>query len=179
MGHDLLSKFNEMSQNLINRKNNVSLLYRATRDGFEASSFHARCDNRKPTLTIIKTTNGDIFGGYAEVSWRSIESYGGHDKNAFLFSLVNPINEPFVSKIKSPDCAIFCHPLCGPAFGSQYYNCDIFISDNSNLDETSHAGCFKSYQKPEVEKYYYECYYYFSRTKKFKVKEIEVFDFQS
>ena len=36
------------------------LIYRASRDGFEASSFHAKCDYQPRTLTIIKTTNGYV-----------------------------------------------------------------------------------------------------------------------
>jgi hypothetical protein len=32
----------------------LSLLYRASRDGFSASDFHKACDNKGPTLVIIK-----------------------------------------------------------------------------------------------------------------------------
>ncbi len=41
-----------------------SLLYRGSRDGFRASDFHSQCDKAKgPKLTIIKSTQGFIFGG--------------------------------------------------------------------------------------------------------------------
>ena len=46
------------------------LLYRASRDGFRAATFHARCDNKGPTVTIVKSGN-NIFGGFTEVSWQS------------------------------------------------------------------------------------------------------------
>ena len=46
----------------------VELLYRASRDGWAASSFHSCCDNKGPTVTVIKSGNY-IFGGYSEGEW--------------------------------------------------------------------------------------------------------------
>ena len=44
------------------------LLFRASRDGFAAETFHSKCDNLGPTVTIVK--NGHyIFGGFTDVSW--------------------------------------------------------------------------------------------------------------
>ena len=40
------------------------LIYQATSDGFQASNFHAKADGIANTLTIVKTTNENIFGGY-------------------------------------------------------------------------------------------------------------------
>jgi hypothetical protein len=34
---------------------NGTLLYRGTRDGFTAKSFHEKCDGKENTITIIKT----------------------------------------------------------------------------------------------------------------------------
>jgi hypothetical protein len=45
------------------------LIYRATQNGFEASKFHNKCDNKLNTFVIIKSTNGNVFGGYTEQSW--------------------------------------------------------------------------------------------------------------
>ena len=42
--------------------------WRATRDGWAASTFHSYCNNKKPTVTIIKVGQY-IFGGYATSSW--------------------------------------------------------------------------------------------------------------
>ena len=44
------------------------LLYRASRDGWAASNFHACCDNKGPTVTVVKSGN-NIFGGYTDQSW--------------------------------------------------------------------------------------------------------------
>lgn len=41
----------------------------ATKHGWKGSTFHNLCDNKGPTLVIVRV--GDyIFGGYAGVSWR-------------------------------------------------------------------------------------------------------------
>ncbi len=48
------------------------LLFRASRDGFAAATFHSKCDNKGPTVTIVKSGN-NIFGGFTDVSWASGE----------------------------------------------------------------------------------------------------------
>ena len=44
--------------------------WHAKTDGWAASTFHSKCDNKGPTVTIIKVNNY-IFGGYTDVSWSS------------------------------------------------------------------------------------------------------------
>ena len=44
------------------------LLFRASRDGFGADTFHNKCCNMGPTVTIVKS-GGNIFGGFTEISW--------------------------------------------------------------------------------------------------------------
>ena len=46
-----------------------NLLYRASRNGWAASNFHSCCDNKGPTVTVIKSGNY-IFGGYTEKEWK-------------------------------------------------------------------------------------------------------------
>jgi len=60
------------------------LLYRASIDGFAAKSFHEKCDGIPMTLSIIKTTNSYVFGGYASEPWNQSGEYI-NDKNAFIF----------------------------------------------------------------------------------------------
>ena len=48
------------------------LLYRGSRDGWRSSDFHNCCDNKGPTVTLIKVENtyGKYkFGGYTDQSW--------------------------------------------------------------------------------------------------------------
>ena len=58
------------------------LIYRASEHDYTASSFHEYCENKGPTLTIIKSSEGWIFGGYTSVNWSSdsiysFETYNG------------------------------------------------------------------------------------------------------
>ena len=46
------------------------LLFRASRDGFRAQTFHAKCNSKGPTVTVVKSGN-NIFGGFTENSWKS------------------------------------------------------------------------------------------------------------
>ena len=46
------------------------LFYRASVHGWASSYFHCHCDNKGPTVTVIKSGN-NIFGGFTEQSWDS------------------------------------------------------------------------------------------------------------
>ncbi|KAF2074504.1 hypothetical protein CYY_004172 [Polysphondylium violaceum] len=65
-----------------------SILYRSSEHQHSAFIFHEKCDNKGPTITIVETTEGDIFGGYNSQSWNSDGNYYG-DNNCFIFTLVN------------------------------------------------------------------------------------------
>ena len=53
------------------------LIYRASKHGYSASSFHSHCDDNGPTLIIIKSTDGWIFGGYTTQSWKVVHPEKG------------------------------------------------------------------------------------------------------
>ena len=46
------------------------LLFRGSRDGFQAETFHSKYDNKGPTVTIV-TSGNYIFVGFTEISWNS------------------------------------------------------------------------------------------------------------
>ena len=46
------------------------LLFRASRDSFDSRTFHSKCDNKGPTVTVVKK-GANIFGGFTEISWTS------------------------------------------------------------------------------------------------------------
>jgi len=48
-----------------------NLLYRGSEHGFRASYFHAMCDNKGKSLSIVKTDQGIVFGGYTNIPWKS------------------------------------------------------------------------------------------------------------
>ena len=45
------------------------MLYRASEHDYTARSFHEYCDDKGPTLVVIKSSGGWIFGGYTTQSW--------------------------------------------------------------------------------------------------------------
>src|SRR5581483_1119417 len=67
-------------------KPEFNLLLRGSRDGFTANDFHRLCDNKGPTVTIIKVKeSGKLIGGYSPISWhnQNRDESGLHN---FLFS---------------------------------------------------------------------------------------------
>ncbi len=51
------------------------LLYRASEHEYTAKSFHEYCDNKGPTLIVIKSSEGWIFGGYTTESWNGKDQF--------------------------------------------------------------------------------------------------------
>jgi hypothetical protein len=157
------------------------LLYRGSRDGFEAESFHAKCDNQTKTLTVIQSAdNGFIFGGYAHIAWTSYD-YEYVDANAFLFSLVNAMSKPIYMPVKAADekrfkppgdQAVNCHPKYGPMFGGGN---DINIATNSNRNTKSFSNLGKSFEFKEFNYRTNEARSFLAGSFNFKTREVEVF----
>jgi hypothetical protein len=150
------------------------LIYQATRDGFTSDSFHSQCDIHPNTLIIIKSLNGYLFGGYTQASW-SGNKIGKIDPKALLFSLINKENRPLIMKCKKEKNAIWCHPLCGPIFGSGY---DILICSNSNTTDHnyfSYSNLGGSYEHPEYSLGSNDAKIFLAGSNRFQTSEIEAF----
>ena len=50
-------------------ENDWKLCWRKSRDGWVNNKFHSLCDEKGPTITIVKVGTY-IFGGYTSLSWR-------------------------------------------------------------------------------------------------------------
>ena len=74
----------------------LDLIFRGSRDGMTSNAFHERCNNQGPTIILCKNEKGNIFGGYASISWTSPSSGSYKTANGcFLFTLTNIYgNEP-------------------------------------------------------------------------------------
>ena len=48
------------------------MIYRASEYGYTAKSFHECCDDKGPTLIIIKSSGGWILGGLTTQSWKVV-----------------------------------------------------------------------------------------------------------
>ncbi len=136
---------------------------------FEASQFHAKCDDKPNTLVIIKSEYGNVFGGSTEKPWSGI--FYKNDSNAFIFSLINKLNKPLKMKCINSGQAIFCSPSFGPNFGG--YDLEIFNNSNINSDSNSNLG--GSYKHPDYEKDSNETKSFLAGSYTFQVSEIEVY----
>ena len=112
------------------------LLFCSSRDGTTAAAFHRHCDRQGPTLTLIKDTGGNVFGGYAGVEWGSAANGKWlNDPAAFLFTVVNPHDDPpalFASKANG--YSIGGHSSWGPVFG------DLWLTGEFGGGCYSHIG---------------------------------------
>ena len=74
---------------------NLELLYRGSLHGFKSSIFNPICDNVPKTLTIVKTTDGDLFVRFMEFKRNSFSfAELKVDENSVRFYLRNGENTP-------------------------------------------------------------------------------------
>ena len=126
----------------------LSCLYVASRDGFGAKDFRAKCNGKNKIIVFIKA-NGFYFGGYTSSSFNFVGFSDGHSGKtvhsdySFIFSLSNPQNKPTFFKCVKPEYSILDRYDLGPVFGG---GSDIVISDNSNQIDNSYTDVEYSYQ---------------------------------
>lgn len=129
----------------------IKLLYQASRDGFSTVNFTQKCQNQSGTLTVVKVQNSsNIFGGYTRAAWATQQGYR-NDSNAFLFSLVNQYNLPTILNVTNSWSAIYSgsgSQYCMPFFGYGISNADLFIADQSNMNQNSFSNLGQSYRLP-------------------------------
>ena len=148
----------------------MELLYRATRD--ESKSFHNKCDNQGPTITLIKNDKGNIFGGYASISWINDKNETYHSApDSFLFTLTNIYNtEPTKFLSKNDKCEIKHNYAKGPSFGSGHD-----LATNIDILKDGGWANFSSYTYKDTIGKGYSIFSGNSNTPSFKIKELEVF----
>ena len=106
-------------------------------NGSSSKDFHKYCDNKGPTLTLVKTTKNKIFGGFTPLNWDSAQSDKKDEKNeTFIFSLNLMKKYDMIKKEKG---AIHCNKNNGPYFGGQAAR-DFSIESNMKKGETYANG---------------------------------------
>ena len=84
-------------------------------NGSSSKDFHNYCDNKGPTLTLVKTTQNKIFGGFTPLNWDNNSGFiCDKDNQTFIFSL-NLMKK--YDMINSENSAIQCNRFYGPYFG--------------------------------------------------------------
>ena len=56
-------------------------------DGDKTETFYKKCGGKSPTIVLVKTTEGNKFGGYTTFSWENKNEGIIKDNNCFIFSL--------------------------------------------------------------------------------------------
>lgn len=125
----------------------ATLLYRASRDGWRVQNFHSCCDNKGPTLTVVQTGNGCVFGGMVDKSWNS-SGRNTTSSNAWLFSIRSMTGSPPTKmpiRESQKMYATFRAGNYSATFGGGH---DLFISDNANVCTSSYSNLGHTYTIP-------------------------------
>jgi hypothetical protein len=184
LGSVIVSDFPEIFAEF--RGKRFESLWRGSRDGFGAETFHIRCDGHANTLTVILDTDGNIFGGFTPLTWESRvwngksgdeNNYLKADENqkSFIFTLKNPHNvaaRRFALKAEKKYLAIYCDSDWGPCFPG-----GILVLNNCDTQADSYASYFGAVyindtglggEPPNNT--------FLTGSEYFRVKEIEVFE---
>jgi hypothetical protein len=136
----LTNEAKDMLLNWLPRKpNKITLLMNSNRDGDSTKSFMNKCNGKCPTLAVIKTINGYVFGGYTTQMWKEGEV---KDNNAFVFS----IDKKRKYNNKQPEHAIGFRMNNFWLFGYTYNA--IVVRENCTKRNDNYVGN-KTYDIPE------------------------------
>ena len=145
-------------------KINFDLIFTMSKNGNDSDDFHKYCDNKGPTLILIKTKKNQIFGGFTSLNWnKEYEGVKDPSNQTFIFSLDLFKKFDMINKEKQ---AIQNHSLYGPNFG----NADIYLKknmkdgvcfanencnylSNNNIELIGEKGKRISFQTEELEVY--------------------------
>ncbi|RIB17418.1 kinase-like domain-containing protein [Gigaspora rosea] len=156
----IISKSLAQIKSKVKQKHDFKLLIRGSQDGFLPANFHEKCDNKGPTLTVLKVKDeNEILGGYSPFSWESpsdIKFYYTH--KSFLFSLdIDKPENSTLSRAKQHE-SVTSSKDYGP-----YFRGDLSMSKNFKSDRD--CRCYRWYYDKPIRK----------STENFSVEEYEVF----
>ena len=95
--------YEELCKNLNKTKLKFIQKFNVLKDGDTAKEFHQKCDDIGPNLSIVKTKENIIFGGFTMNNWSCVTT-NKKDDLAFLFNFQNKK----IYNIKKGDNAIYC-----------------------------------------------------------------------
>ena len=111
-------------------------IYDAHTHGWKNKDFHACCDLKGWTLTLVQTTTDFIFGGFTTAEWESPPPSLAVDKpdpSSFLFSVNEGSKYPITGAADTQ--AIGCWSSYCAMFGR--YGIDLGIESDSNKNDKS------------------------------------------
>jgi len=111
------------------------ILYVATMDGDLARDFHNACDGKGPTVVIVESEGGAVFGGYNNLDWKGSDRWLA-SSTSFLFRL-RPSAMKCPLKSGNGKNAILIKPDYGPLFGTAH---DLWINSGALSNRMNHVG---------------------------------------
>ena len=150
---------------LFSKKPFFNLIYSATRDGSYPEDFHRKCDNKGPTITLIKTNDNRKFGGYISKNrqYGNENAVSEKDKNAFIFTIdkrkkyniKNENTDAFsYSSIRGPNFTVNLGFYCNEDSGNMFLPRNSYESKNNinydSLNDYEFAGK-NNFQAVEIE----------------------------
>jgi len=140
-------------------------LYVASKDGDQSSKFHAACDGKGPTVVIVESATGAVFGGYTNMNWK----HHGYRKSTktFLFRLRPAMSQHKIMSGRE-GYAIFSHKSYGPIFGGGH---DLKIASGGRSSTKSYTSGGNTYVFPSNPNHQLN-----DGTKQFKVKDYVVLE---
>ena len=153
-----------IEETINNKDIKIELLFKMSENGSNSEDFHKYCDNKGPTLTLIKTTKNKIFGGFTPLNWNSqVGIFKDINNQTFIFSLNSKKKYNMINKIGN---AIYCNRDNGPNFGNSDFglrknmlkgdtcaNTSCNFLSNNNLGLTGGKGLFEVFETKELEVY--------------------------
>jgi hypothetical protein len=97
-----------------------NLLLRGSRDGMDPQTFHKYCDNKGPTLLVIRIKNSKkIVGGYNPLDWDSNDkSKTSTDSFIFSFGVFDDFETAVIGRVNPNECSVRCYKEWGAIFGN-------------------------------------------------------------
>ena len=133
-------------------------------NGYDSKDFHKYCDNKEPTLILVKTTKDKIFGGFTPLNWKNGKyNYAKIDNSnqTFIFSL-NLMKK--YDLINTERKAIRYLKNFGPIFGDKdialndnmkkgitFANSNCNFLSNNNLELTGGKGNSECFETKDIE----------------------------
>ena len=138
------------------------LIFKMNENGSKSDDFHKYCDNKGPTLVLLKTTKQKIFGGFTPLNWKVGSGYLKDKSNqTFIFSINLKKKFDMINSTKNAICTNY-----GPWFGDcdfglksdmkkgeTYANKSCNFLSNSNLELTNGKGENENFETEELEVY--------------------------
>ena len=156
------------------------LVYRASEDGFGYEDFLAKGAGHRNCFTLVKSENGNIFGGFISERWKTNEEFN-NDNNAFLFSFKNKMHASIKIVCTSPQTSAIldCDKELIQTYGFNqrlgWNFSDLSLSSNSNTNYFSSSCLSTSYVHPDYPRGSNKASTLLAGSKNFRTLEIEMF----